>query len=71
MYGLRIKSLKDDARILGLVLRVDHELDLDVTAEQLAAVKSAVDSKDIAILRGGEALAPVVAPVIEFKGKVK
>lgn len=62
MFGLRIKALKDDARVLGLVLKAGHELDLDILPMQAAAVLAAVESGDLVLLKGAEFIAPAPAP---------
>jgi len=66
MFGLRVRTLRDEARVLGFVLPKGYEFDLDITPEQAQLIQDAVDAGMIEVLKGAEVLpTPAPAPVIE------
>ena len=73
MIGLRVKALKDDARVLGLIMVKDAEWDIDILPEQVPMIRAAVDAGEISLLKGAEAIpaAVVEAPVVEAPVKAK
>lgn len=54
-------ALRDEAKLLGLVLRQAQEVDLDLLAEQLPLVQAAVDAGDVQVV-GLPASEPAPAP---------
>ncbi len=73
VVGLRIRCLKDGANVLGLILRQDSELDLDIFMDQVDVIRASVDAGEIAMLRGAEIVSPppppMDAPASKGKGK--
>lgn len=57
LRSITATSLKDDARLIGLVLRVDHVVTIDVLDEQVADVQAAIDRGDVSVA-GMSAAAP-------------
>lgn len=61
MRHLVAKALRDDARILGLVLGAGVGVEIDVLEEQIADVQKAVDAGDVSV----DGFAPsVIDPVV-------
>jgi hypothetical protein len=64
---LNVTALKDDARILGLILAKGAKLELDIVDGQLDAVQKAIDSGDVEV----EGMARKSAPMPEAKAEPK
>lgn len=61
-------ALRDEAKLLGLVLRQAQEVDLDLLAEQLPLVQAAVDAGDVAVAGMTPSAAEPPAPAKKGKG---
>lgn len=55
--SISVTALKDDARVLGLVLENGRVIAIDVMDEQLPSVQAAIDSGDVSVA-GMSATAP-------------
>ena len=55
-------ALKDQAKLLGLVLRQAQEVDLDLLADQLPLVQAAVDAGEVQVVGLPAAELPAPAP---------
>lgn len=55
---IRAVALKDEAKLLGLVLRAQQQVDLDLLAEQLPLVQAAVDAGEVVV----DGMSPSAAP---------
>lgn len=67
MRHLVAKALRDDARILGLVLGAGVGVEIDVLEEQIADVQKAVDAGDVSV--DGFAPSVIDSPAPKAKGK--
>lgn len=61
-------ALRDEARLLGFVLRAHQQIDLDLLAEQLPLVQAAVDAGDVAVAGMTPSAAEPPAPAKKGKG---
>lgn len=57
LKSITATSLKDEARVAGLVLPVGHVVTVDLSDEQVVDVQSAVDRGDVSV-SGMSATAP-------------
>lgn len=68
LRGITATSLKDEARLIGLVLPAGGIAQIDVSEEQVADVQAAIDRGDVSVI-GMTATPAKAAPQAPQKGK--